>query len=325
MKATSIPSVAVHAGSFHADEVTAVATLQLAFCAQAVRVLPDSMVHEASASLDVLRVFRTRDPQVIAAADIAADVGMRYDLAYRRFDHHQRGGAGARSGGMGTPYAASGLIWEHFGLTAVRAVLPDLTQDQAQAIHARIDHEFIQPVDACDNGISLGGPSGIQLPALVGMLNPSWMQGDSDPEVLGRAFEQAVGMVRGMIVAAVHNAAARELAYDVVLQSLESEEGGIIVLPRAIPWEETVCKHSPSAKFVVAPSTAGNGFNAYAVPTKANSFQRRTLFPKSWAGLEFNDLVNVTGVDDAVFCHVGRFISVARSLEGAKRLAVLAF
>jgi uncharacterized UPF0160 family protein len=32
------------------------------------------------------------------------------------------------------------------------------------------------------------------------------------------------------------------------------------------------------------------------------------------------DLVAVTGVPDAVFCHTGRFIAVARSREGAVAL-----
>lgn len=321
---TYSPLVAVHAGTFHADDVVAVATLQLALDAQAVRVVHESPLQDQAPQVGVLRVLRTRNTALIGQADLAVDVGMQYDPSRGRFDHHQKGGAGARADGLGTPYAASGLVWRHYGLRAVQEVLPNLSQDQAQAVHARIDREFIQPIDACDNGIGLGGPSGIQLPALVGQLNPSWLQGENDPQLLGHAFEQAVTMVRGMLVACMHAAAAKELAYDEVLKALESEEGGIVVLARSIPWEETVCRHSATAKFVVHPSASG-GYSAYAVPSKPHSFQRRTLFPKAWAGLEFQDLAGVTGVDDAVFCHIARFISVARSLEGAKRLAVLAF
>ena len=43
--------------------------------------------------------------------------------------------------------------------------------------------------------------------------------------------------------------------------------------------------------------------------------------PEAWAGLSGDELREVTGVPDAVFCHKGRFIAVAESGEGALDLA----
>src|SRR5262245_7832493 len=64
-------SLAIHDGSFHADEVTACALLLL------------------FDRIDRNKVHRTRDQKVIDRCDYVCDVGGIYDPAKRRFDHHQ--------------------------------------------------------------------------------------------------------------------------------------------------------------------------------------------------------------------------------------------
>src|SRR3954462_10048781 len=112
--------VATHDGSFHADDVFAVAALR--------------MVHPG------LEVVRSRDPGVIGDADLRVDIGLRDDPASGDFDHHQRGGAGERANGI--PYASFGLVWRAFG--------PRLagSEDAATAI----DERLVQGVDANDTG-----------------------------------------------------------------------------------------------------------------------------------------------------------------------------
>ena len=80
--------IITHSGSFQADDIFAVAILLLA-------------VGESE-------VVRTRDKDQIALADYVVDVGMIYDPAQNRFDHHQPGGAGERPNGI--PHASSGLV-----------------------------------------------------------------------------------------------------------------------------------------------------------------------------------------------------------------------
>jgi uncharacterized UPF0160 family protein len=60
------------------------------------------------------------------------------------------------------------------------------------------------------------------------------------------------------------------------------------------------------------------------VPRQLGSFENRRDLPAAWAGLEGDDLVAVTGVADALFCHAKRFLVVARTREGIGRLAELA-
>jgi len=48
------------------------------------------------------------------------------------------------------------------------------------------------------------------------------------------------------------------------------------------------------------------------------------LFPESWAGKNGKELAEITGVEDAIFCHNARFICSAKSKEGAMKLAQMA-
>src|ERR1035437_8220507 len=86
--------ISTHNGTFHTDDVFAVATLSLFLN-------------------DKVTIVRTRDVDIIANADFVCDVGGEHDSARSRFDHHQQGGAGKRANG--TPYAAFGLVWKEFG------------------------------------------------------------------------------------------------------------------------------------------------------------------------------------------------------------------
>src|SRR5919108_5292128 len=118
--------VATHPGNFHADDVFAVAVVQL--------------VHGE------LEIVRTRDPELQAAADVRVDVGGRYDPATGDFDHHQKGGAGERENGI--RYASFGLVWREYGESLAGSA------DAAAAI----DERLVAGVDANDIGQTLVQP-----------------------------------------------------------------------------------------------------------------------------------------------------------------------
>jgi len=83
-------TIVTHDGNFHADDVFSIAALKIIFPS--------------------FNLTRTRDAKVISQADIVIDVGNEYDPDKGRFDHHQRGGAGARENGI--PFSSFGLIWQ---------------------------------------------------------------------------------------------------------------------------------------------------------------------------------------------------------------------
>jgi len=82
-----------------------------------------------------------------------------------------------------------------------------------------------------------------------------------------------------------------------------------------------VVPEAADALFVIYPKR--QGFGLEAVPRELGSFANRLDLPASWGGLEGAELVAATGVEEAVFCHAKRFLAVARSRAGIKRLAEL--
>ena len=74
----------------------------------------------------------------------------------------------------------------------------------------------------------------------------------------------------------------------------------------------------------MTPDGEGGRWQLRTVPVQAGSFQARMDLPQAWAGLRDEQLAAVSGVPDAAFCHMNLFIAVARSREGALRLAELA-
>jgi uncharacterized UPF0160 family protein len=286
--------VATHDGSFHADDVFAVAALR--------RLDPG------------LEIVRSRDRDVIAAAGLRVDIGLRDDPDTGDFDHHQRGGAGARDNGI--PYASFGLVWRRHGA--------ELTGGDERAA-ADVDARLVQGVDAIDTGFTLATPviEGVR-PAdvsdLVDQFNPAWDEDASDADRHER-FERAVAfageILDRQIAAALAGARARGLVEDAVRTAADPR---VVELDRSMPWHQTVVAAAPEALYVIYPKKPDD-WRMQAVPRRLGDFTNRRDLPEAWAGLQSEELSKVTGVEDAVFCHSARFLVVARSREGIRELA----
>ncbi len=286
--------VATHDGSFHADDVFAVAALRLAF-----------------PGLDVVR---SRDRELLDRADLRVDVGFRDDAATGDFDHHQKGGAGARPNGI--PYASFGLVWRRHG-----AALCGGDERAADEVDVRL----VQGVDAIDTGFTLSRPvvDGVR-PAdvsdLVDRFNPAWDEEASPAERLER-FERAVAFATGVLERAIEGALAGARARGLIEQAIAAaDDPRLIELDRSMPWHQGVVTGAPDALYVIYPKAADD-WRMQAVPQRLGDFANRRDLPESWAGLQAEALAAVTGVGDAVFCHAARFLVVARSREGIRELA----
>jgi uncharacterized UPF0160 family protein len=93
-----------------------------------------------------------------------------------------------------------------------------------------------------------------------------------------------------------------------------------------MPWTAIVVKEMPQVLLVLYPESdeSGQRYVVRTVPATLGSFDSRMDLPAAWAGLRDQQLAAVSGVPDAVFCHTNLFIAVARSLDGAVRLAEIA-
>lgn len=285
--------VGTHSGSFHADEVFAIAALRLLRGA--------------------LTVVRTRDAAELARCDLRVDVGRRHDPSTGDFDHHQ-GGVGERPSGI--RFASFGLVWNVFG--------EELCGDAGVA--AEVEAELVAPIDAGDNGQELGDPRfpGVlpfHLGRVIGGFNPPW-DAEDGPRRERRGFDAALDLAEGVLRREVEAAQARARAAGHVREAVAraaASDPRLVELDRGMPWRDVVIAEAPEALFVLYPRTRDYGLQA--VPVAAGTFENRRPLPAAWAGLDATELAAVTGVPDAVFCHVARFMAVAGSREGALELA----
>jgi uncharacterized UPF0160 family protein len=284
--------VATHPGTFHADDVFAIAVLGL--------------VHGP------LEIVRTRDEAQQAACDVRVDVGGRSDPATGDFDHHQRGGAGERPDGV--RLASFGLVWRAYG---------ERVAGSAEAAEA-IDRRLVQGVDANDTGQEISQPliEGVRpmtVSGVVAAMNPAWDE-ELTPEEEDARFAEAVALATAILRRELAGAAAFARAQRLVRDAIRAAgDPRVIELDRNMPWHEAVVTGAPEALFVVYPKADGWGMQA--VPRELGAFANRHDLPAEWAGLSGAELAAVTGVPDAVFCHAARFYVSARTREGIAELA----
>ena len=282
-------TIATHNGNFHADDVFSIAALKIIFPA--------------------FKLIRTRDLALIGQADIAIDVGGEYDPDAGRFDHHQRGGAGERENGI--PYSSFGLIWKKYGLSICQG-----NQEVANAVDAGL----VSSIDAIDCGYVEGIYNGISLSQTISMFNPTWQE-DSH---FDHCFDEAVGFASRVLTRFIASANGGINAKDIVAKAIDNaEDPRVIVLEKYTPWKTTVHALSAEALFIIYPSPSGQ-WRIQAVPVELGSFEDKKSLPKQWAGLSDNALKEVTGIDDAMFCHNGLFIAGAESLKSTLKMAAIA-
>jgi uncharacterized UPF0160 family protein len=301
--------LATHGGKFHCDEVFAYAVLRLA------------LGLHAPGEDHVLR--RTRAPDLIEAADIVWDVGSVFDTAANRFDHHQRG---APLRADGTPFSSAGLVWQVFGERAVAALLRARESEAfAARITAELDDDVVRRIDEIDNGISAHGPvtdDALGLAALIGAFNPSWDDPATDgPAAADAAFLQATDFAEGVLRRKVDGKRARMQAESLVLAAHRAgEDARVLVLDRGMPWKNAVFSHDLPVLFTISPASNGN-WMLDTMPPEPGSFAQRLPLPEAWAGLQGAELAAASGVADAVFVHLRRFVGAAKSRAGAVALA----
>jgi uncharacterized UPF0160 family protein len=288
--------IATHDGSFHADEVFAIAALGLLG--------------------EPVEVVRTRDPGALAQADLRVDVGFRDDASTGDFDHHQRDFDAVRPNGV--RYASFGLVWREVGTRVC---------DGDQEVTAAVDETLVQTVDANDTGQRLtqsliDGVRPMTVNGIVGGFNARWDEALT-PEEERERFDAAVAMARGILAREVASAASGRRSERIVREAITAAtDPRVVELPVNVPWKQVLVPEAPDALFVIYPKR--QGFGLEAVPRELGSFENRRDLPAAWGGLEGADLVAVTGVEDALFCHAKRFLAVARSRAGIERLAELA-
>ncbi len=294
-----IITIVTHSGQFHTDDVFAVATLRL---------LLENDTQEVV-------VHRTRDTQIISTADYVVDVGEVYNPAERRFDHHQQQGAGVREDGI--PYASFGLVWKEYG---------DRIVGGDKDISNQIEQKLVKPIDAMDNGINFmksdrDGLFMYDLKDVTFAYKNTWKE---DDEMLSENFKYLTGFAMNLIKREISVLKdIRESDIEVNKIMAQQQYKTLLILDKPYQYELSVSS-KPYILLVVHPKRQDDTWAVETARDDISSYKSRIDLPAEWAGKSGAELREVTGVDDAIFCHKGRFIAVAQTREGAIKLAELA-
>lgn len=276
-----------HDGTFHADDLFATAALSLF-------------------NKENVKVIRSRSTKFIDKADYVYDVGGEYDPSRNRFDHHQKGGAGVRENGI--PYAAFGLVWKTYGEKICGS----------KEVADIIEEKLVSYIDANDNGINLfdlkGEVAPYTLTDIIFLFRPSW----KEEQDYDKAFIDLLPIAVKIISREIIKTKDELEAHSFVIADYEaSTDKRVIFVKGNYPWRDTMDKYTESLYVI---SEKNNLWRAEAVSKEKYSFELRKPFPESWAGKRDGELAQITGVADALFCHNGRFLVVAKSKEGIMAL-----
>ena len=270
----------VHDGTFHADEVTAAALL----------ILFDLVDRD--------QIVRTRDMSKLDTCEFVCDVGGIFDPDSKRFDHHQSDYTGALS--------SAGMILNYLRDTGVID----------QALHQFYAEHLIDGIDAIDNGAYTSPPGHCTFSTVVSEFIP--VKHDASKEELDQAFFEALAFVERHLKHMHERFSYIQEAKAVV--DAEMQKGGeVLYFDRSLPWLDSFFElggETHKAKFIIMPS--GDHWKLRGVPPSYDRrMEVRVPLPENWAGLLADDLKSVSGIDGAIFCHKGRFISIWETREDA--------
>ena len=195
-------------------------------------------------------------------------------------------------------------------------------------VAAAVDETLVQTIDANDTGQRLTESLDRRRAPVLDQRGDRRLQraaGTSSvsPGEERARFDAALALAREILAREIAAAASGRRAERIVRAAIAAaSDPRVVELSVNAPWKRVLVPETADALFVIYPKR--QGFGLEAVPRALGSFENRRDLPAAWGGLEGADLVAVTGVDDALFCHAKRFLAVAASHDGITRLAELA-
>ena len=337
------PTIGTHNNTFHCDDVTACYML---------KTLDRFKDHD---------IVRTRDPDLLAQAEIVVDVGGELDVERLRLDHHQRSfsqtikdyhpNIKTTNPKKSPRLSSAGLVFAIFGKDYIVKQLglgktfDDVKDDKEtakmiDAIFEKAYIEFMEEIDAIDNGVEVADGENVQynyhiksgISNRVGRFNPIEVNA-SDEERLVQ-FKKAMDMVGNEMSEGIEYLGKvwwpkRQQFRAYVLNRNDFDPSGHIVFidggylagwKSAIYDLEEELNIVGEIKYIVYLDEKASHWRVIGVPTELNSFSTRVPLKEEWRGKRDEDLQNVSGVPDATFVHMNGFTGGAKSREGIKAM-----
>tara|TARA_R110002096_G_scaffold44526_13_gene120506 strand:- start:92872 stop:93729 length:858 start_codon:yes stop_codon:yes gene_type:complete len=271
--------LATHNGPFHADDVLAAALVRVFLDAEAT-------------------VVRSRNPEVLAKADVVFDVGGVFDVATRRFDHHQRDYQGDRS--------SAGMVLDWL----------ESDGHVSASIAEALRFQLVDYVDAVDTGARASAGDVPCFSTMVGVLTEQATDDSFDVW-----YERAVAMAVDISSAISIGCKRSETDARAVLAAMDdavANERRVLFFDEYLKWKPAYFGAAGSehpTDYVIFPGR--NDWRVVTIPVAVDSKDDKRKLPSEWAGLEGAALEKVVGVPGARFCHKNCFIAAFENKEAA--------
>jgi len=317
--------IGTHSGRFHCDEALACGLL----------------LH--TPSFRGSSVVRTRNPDILAKADVVVDVGGVYDHSIKRYDHHQKTFSTMmktdRAQYEVTKLSSAGLIYLHYGKILIKEFCEQFAPEFVEStdlLYDKMYKDFVQHVDAVDNGVEQCEGTFEKryhipntLASRIDSLNPRWNEEITD-EICNANFQKAVLLATSEFYEKLEYYCmswlpARKLVIDAFATAQQTDYPEIIIISAGgVPWKEHLFDIEKEAGkagktlYTLFPEPNGD-WKVIAVPEKLGGFSNRMPLP--WKGLRDGDLDKASGIDGCIFVHASGFIGGNRTYEGVVAMA----
>jgi len=283
---------------------------------------------------------------------LIVDVGGEFDLKRNRYDHHQRDFNLTFSDKHTIKLSSAGLTYKFHGKEVIRNILKkgdeerkennEWTENQIDTIYNHVYCNFIEGIDATDNGVpqydSELPPNyriGTDLGSRVSRLNVNWNEENDKTKEMNR-FIMAMELVEQELVYFVRDCAyswlpARDLVEEAVKNRLKLHPSGMIIeVSQFCPWTDHFFEIEQNQDikstilFLIFPESNSKTttYRVRAVPTHPKSFDLRKGLKPEWRGVSDNEIETVSGINGVMFVHPNGFIGGNKTKEGALQMAV---
>lgn len=272
--------IGTHNGSFHADDVLAVALIRAFVDADA-------------------RVMRTRDLELLKTADVVVDVGTEFEPARCRFDHHQQSYTGPRS--------SAGMVLDWLQET-----------DKVPALFAaRLRDQVMDYVDAVDNGRRTPDHGVPCLSAALGQIGELAVDKADFDQWFEKSAAFAELYVRSMFAAHEKGEKAKAVVAEVMADA-EREGRAVLFFAEHVKWKRAYFEmggETHPTDFALMPDD--DRWRIVAIPPEHHSMDKKRPLPIEWAGLRDDELSEAAGVPGGVFCHKNLFMAIFKTRDAA--------
>ena len=295
--------IAVHSGTFHADDCLAVYFLR-------------NIKEFAGAEL-----IRTREKEILDKCDVVCDVGNEYDHSRKRYDHHQQG-FNVTYPGKKVTLSSCGLVFLNYQNEILENILEKNNRSAKgyeSIVSDMIYDNFIKEIDAIDNGIS---PAEGQTPrykistdisSRIYRMNPK--QGDNMKEfeeavkLIGKEFENVLFRIVDCEVPAYEET---KKAYD---NRFDVDPSGHILLIDGPFFPTAVLKYieKEEDELLFFVHTKEPGKWRIQVLDLPGTFTARCKLP--FGGCFNEELTKASGIPGGIFCHKSGFLGVFEKKE----------